>query len=72
MNMEYMSKKLTVSFFLIPSLVIMSEVIGSKVLGEIKSFSETYSKTLFKHLTSETEIQLINGILTKKSEQVMQ
>jgi len=40
--------------FTIPSLVVMSEVLGKEVVKEIKNFSKKYSEVLIKHLLNET------------------
>ena len=52
---------------IIPSLIVMSEIIGKNLVAEIKNYGKLYSVTLMKHLMTETEVQLSNGSLTEES-----
>jgi len=52
--MECPSIQILLSMFTIPSLVLMSEVLGKEVVKEIKNFSKKYSEVLIKHLLNET------------------
>ena len=62
---------IALSLFIIPTLIISSEIIGCSVLSQIFGYSRQYSKTLSKHLGGEIEVQLIYGKFTEASQQVL-
>ena len=55
----------------VPTLEEMSIVIRSEILKSILPFSELYVAVLWKHLTTETEVQIVDGILTCESDNKM-
>ena len=55
------------SKFRVPTLKILSEALAKNVRIQLCTYSTKFSEVLLKHLTSETEIQLVNGSLTDES-----
>ena len=53
--------------FKIPTLKLLSEALAKNVRIQLCTYSNKFSEILLKHLTSETEIQLVNGRLTDES-----
>ena len=56
----------------IPSLQLMSDVLGKDVKIKLCNYSKKFSEVLLKHLTSETEVQIVNGSLTDESQESLQ
>ena len=65
--MECPSIQIFLSMFTIPSLIVMSEVLGKEVVKEIKNFSKKYSEVLIKHLLNETEVSAEGGLIKSES-----
>ena len=65
--MECPSIQILLSMFTIPSLIVMSEVLGREVVKEIKNFSKKYSEVLIKHLLNETEVSAEGGLIKSES-----
>ena len=70
-EMDMPRLNIALSLFIIPTLIISSEIIGRSVLSQIIGYSRQYSKTLSKHLVGEFEVQLIDGKLTDASQEVL-
>ena len=70
-EMDMPRLNIALSLFIIPTLIISSEIIGRSVLSQIIGYSRQYSKTLSKHLMGEFEVQLIDGKLTEASQEVL-
>ena len=45
----------------------MSKITGKKIFREIQDYSTHYGEVLYNHLNNETELQIIDGILTENS-----
>ena len=56
----------------IPTLEALSPVLAKSVGKSIKKYSTEYAKVLFKHSTSETEVQIENGCVTADSFTILQ
>ena len=52
----------------IPSLKQISDDLGKDVLKKLSSYSTEYAEILLKHLTTETEVQIVNGCLSESSQ----
>ena len=53
--------------FILPTLLVMSKITGKKIFREIQNYSTHYGEVLYNHLNNETELQIIDGILTENS-----
>ena len=51
----------------IPTLGDLSHILARSVGQQIKAYSAQYSNVLTKHLTSETEVQIVEGVVAEHS-----
>ena len=51
----------------LPTLELISKAIAKPIRKRVHAYAKNYSSTLMKHLTSETEVQIIQGTLTRDS-----
>ena len=49
----------------IPTLVQLSHVMAKSVWKEIRTYSTQFGQVLSKHLTSETEVNIVDGCVTE-------
>ena len=55
--------RLPLSAFWIPTLEVMSKAMARDFRGKFYEFATEYSGILLKHLSSETEVSIVNGKL---------
>ena len=49
---------------IVPTLEIMSQAVANDTMLAITCYYNRFSSTLLKHLTTETELHIVNGQLT--------
>ena len=59
------------AMLLIPTLDILSEVVAMDTIRALNCYYSRFSQTLTKHLTSETELQVVGGQLTANSKSIL-
>ena len=55
----------------IPTLKGLSDALGKDVFRKLSSYSTEYAEILLKHLTTETEVQIVNGCLSESSQKAL-
>ena len=67
MKSEVPRIQLMASIFMIPSMIDTSRILGYELVGKVKEYSDLFTKTLLKHLLSETGIVIENGAIQENS-----
>ena len=54
----------------IPSLEMICRNLQTNIIKELRAYSHEFKLMLTKHLTTETEVQIVNGLVTATAESI--
>ena len=56
----------------IPSLEMICRNLQTNIIKELRAYSHEFKLMLTKHLTTETEVQIVDGLVTAESDAILQ